>query len=345
MATYVAGTRRLSEMITEARKLAYQENYSYTEGWDDNAMVEIFNLAMDRLYGGLTEVDNPDLIKQTEIDVVAAQQAYDIPIDVLHSIRIPDVRFYFGGGSYEYTSLRQIDIQDRLSTPVNIPNFFTIRNRQILLSPTPNVSRAAALVINYQKMLRKLDIRRGKVTSYTEDGSGLNMVFTLNFTVVSEKDTNMQADANSVLDRVDYCCLVDRSGSSIVDAIPLQGYDTTSLELTAEPTYDMPAAEQTALDAAIAAGTTVYVVQGDYSSTHSELGRQTEDYLIEYAILRLLRLQSAAEPTKDQRQTEEEVLRRFVWAYRRVKPAIRKIRFENTYRSGGYGGFGGFGTY
>ena len=68
MASYVAGTRRLEEILTEARRLAYQENYSYTEGWDDNTLVEISNLAMDRLYGAITEINNPANIQQTEIN-------------------------------------------------------------------------------------------------------------------------------------------------------------------------------------------------------------------------------------------------------------------------------------
>lgn len=330
MASYVAGTRRLEEMIAEARRLAYQENYSYTEGWDDNTMVEIFNLAMDRLYGAITEINNPANIEQTEINTVAGQQSYDIPIDVHLAVRIMDVRFLYGTQAWEFVTLRQAMIQDRFSYPTNIPDVYTIRNGKILLSPTPNITKDGALIINYQKRMRKLDIRRGKVSSYTEDGNGLNVSFTLNFTVLSEKDNNMYDNGLSILDKVDYCCIVDRLGNPVVDAIPLQGFNKTSLVLTAIPSYSIPTAEKAALDAALNAGNTLYVVQGDYSSTHSELDRQTEDYFIEYAILRLLRLQSAAEPTQEQLETEEAVLKRLMWAYRRSRPAITKIIWEET---------------
>lgn len=332
MASYVSGTRRTEEIIRDARKMAYQEDYSYTEGWDDNTMVEIMNLAKNRIYGAITEINNPANIQQTEINTVAGQQAYDIPIDVHLAVRIMDVRFLYGTQSWEFVTLHQAMIQDRFSYPTNIPDVYTIRNGQILLSPTPNITKDGALIINYQKRMRSMDIRRAKVTSYSEDGSGLNVTFTLNFTVNSEKDNNLYANGLSVLDKIDYCCLVDREGNPIVDAIPLSGFNTNTNILTAEPDYSIPTAEKAALDAAIAAGTTVYVVQGDYASSHSELDRLAEDFLIEYGILRLLRLQSAAEPTQDQLETEEAVLKRLMWAYRRVKPAVTKIVFEEGYR-------------
>ena len=38
---YMQGTRSLYEMAMNARELSYQENYSYTEGWNDNTVGEI----------------------------------------------------------------------------------------------------------------------------------------------------------------------------------------------------------------------------------------------------------------------------------------------------------------
>ena len=75
MASYVDGTRRAEDLITDARKLAYQEDYSYTEGWDDNTMVEILNLAKNRIYGDITEINSPANIQQVEIDTIAGQPA------------------------------------------------------------------------------------------------------------------------------------------------------------------------------------------------------------------------------------------------------------------------------
>lgn len=332
MASYVSGTRRTEELITEARKLAYQETYSYTEGWDDNTMVDIMNLGLDRLYGAITEINNPANIQQTTLSSIAGQQAYDIPIDVHLAVRIMDVRYLYGTQSWQFVTLRQSMIEDRFSYPTNIPDVYCIRDGQILLSPTPNQTKDGSIIINYQKRMRKLDIRRGKISSYSEDVSGLNVTFQLNFTVLSEKDNNMYNNGLSVLDRIDYCCIVDRLGNSVVDAIPLQGFNKTTLVLTAIPSYSLSTEEQAALDAALNAGDTLYVIQGDYSSTHSELDRQSEDYLIEYSILRLLRLQSAAEPTEKQLETEEAVLKRLMWAYRRNRPAITKIVWEESYR-------------
>ncbi|HET9433066.1 MAG TPA: hypothetical protein VFO37_04880 [Chitinophagaceae bacterium] len=330
--TYASGTRRTEELIAAARSLSYSEQYSFTEGWDDNTVVTIMNLGLDRLYDKITQVDNVANIQEVSLNVVAQQQAYDIPIDVHMAVRIMDVRYLYGTQAYEFITLRQGMIQDRFGYPTNIPDVYCIRNGQILLSPVPNLTKNNALIINYQKRMRKLDIRRGKVSSYTADGSNQNFVMTLTFSVLSQKDANLMENANSILDKIDYCTLVDRYGNAIVNAIPLNGYNQTTFALTALPTYTIPASEKAALDAALASGMIVYVVQGDYGSSHSELDRQCEDHLIEYMVLRLLRLQSAAEPTEAQMKTEEAVLDRLRWAYRRVGPSIMPIIFEQRSR-------------
>lgn len=330
MASYLSGTRRAEQLIDATRKLSYQENYSYTEGWDNNTLVSILNLAQERLYKALTQVDDPANVVEVTIDAVSGQQAYDLPIDVFMALRLIDVRYIYGTQSYEFVTLRQGPISDRFSYPTNYPLIYSIRNRQILLSPTPSESKSGAIVLNVQKRMRSLDIRRGRVSSYTEDGSGLNVVFTLNFTVNSQKDAELYENGNSVLDKIDHCCIVDSNGSSVVDAIPLRSFNSSTFALTADPTYSIPTSEKTALDAAIAAGTDLYVVQGDYATTHSEIDRVSEPFLIEYMILRLLRLQSAAEPTEKQIETEQAVLSQLVWSFRRYRPSISPLRYQKT---------------
>lgn len=338
MATYALGTRRTEEIIADARRLSYQEQYSYTEGWDDNTVVEIMNLGLDRLYASITEIDNPANIEELSLNTVAGQQSYDIPIDVHMAIRIMDMRFLYAGtqSPWAFITLKQGMIQDRFPYPTNIPDTYCIRNGKLLLSPIPNVTGIGNLVINFQKRMRKMDIRRGKVSSYTEDGLGENVKFQLNFTVTSQKDVNMRENAASILDKIDYCTFVDRNGVPIVNAIPLNSYNQNTFVLTCDPFYIIPPEEKIALNTALNAGVVVYVVGGDYSSSHSQLDRQCEDHLIEYTILRLLRLQSAAEPTKDQLETEESVLKKLVWAYRRYRPSIMPIVWQERLRGRSY---------
>lgn len=335
---YQKGTRRTEELITAARSLAYSESYSYTEGWNDNVLVDIFNLGLDRLYAKITEIDNPMEIEQLEIDVVAQQQEYDIPQAVNLAAQIMDVRFIYGTQPYEYITLMQGMIQDRFSYPTNYPDMYTIRNGKILLSPVPNITKTGALVINFQKRMRRIDVRRGAVSSYDESGDPYLL---LNFDVTSLKQVNYEANADSVLDLVDYVCLVDVDGVPVLDAIAVNSYDTTTKRLYLRTT--LSADDQTILTAALAAGV-VYVVSGDYSSSHSELDRACEDHLIEYAVLRLLRLQSAAEPTVNQMKTEEEVLSRLLHAYRRYRPSMVPIiwRKRQGARSWPFGTLGQF---
>ena len=329
VAVYPQGTRSCQDMIRDARQMAYAEQYSYTEGWNDNTMVEIFNFGLDNLYHAITQINNPANIEEQRLDTFSQQQAYNLPIDVQMALRIVDVRYLYGFQDWEFVTLTQGMIQDRFGYPTNIPDTWCLRNGQMLLSPTPNQTKLKSLIINYQKRMRKMDIPRGQVASFV---TAPQVVFTLSFNVTSQKYATMQANANSILDLISYCTIVDWSGTPIVNAIPLFSYNQTTLELTAMPGYVIPSTELTALNAALLAGTMLFVVQGDYSSTHSQLDRQCEDNLIEYAILRLYRLQSNAEPTQEQLEQEQTVLGRLITSYRRNRPTVYPIVWQERLR-------------
>jgi hypothetical protein len=410
-AVFPFGTRSAQEMIWEARKLACAEKYSYTEGWDDNTLVDIINLALNRCYNEITQIDSPPNIEEYVTGVISGQQIYPIPMDVHMALRIIDVRYLYSGPGqpYAFVTLRQGAIQDRFSYPVNIPDTYCIRDGTILLSPTPNLTLNNSLVINFQKRMRKLDIWRGVVsaimssngtvvgvtnanpcqiatgavhglstgnivslaniggtsnldsqyyiitvtgpTTYTLNGvdstlfppytSGgfwfLNPIqFKIIFPNNSIKYVNMQANANSVLDYVQYCCFTDQFGDPVLDAISVQSFNSTTNILTCTPNYAFPDVGLTALQTALMGVTPVYVVQGDYASTHSELDVQCEDHLIEYMVLRLLRLQSSAEPTQNQMVAEESVLTRLRDAYRRYRPSVMPIVWMQRLRPMAY---------
>lgn len=407
MTIYMKGTRRIDEMAANARQLAYQENYSYTEGWDDNTVGEIFNLGLNQLYDKICQIDNVANIEEYTQTVIAGVQEYDIPQNVNIAIQIVNVRYLYGPQSWEFVTLEQGMIQDRYSYPTNIPSTYCIRNGKILLSPTPNITRENALIVNYQKRMRSLDYRRGKVSgiisaygnvvninnsgpefevetqnphglvtgariglggifepaslidstwfitvtganTFTLDGSDTtasntfsgtclwyeNAVrFQLNFNITSQKDVNLQANANSILDKVDWGCFTDRNGEPVIDAIPIQSYNQATFVLTTEPTYVIPYTSWLRFQELLNNQDTFYVITGDYASTHSQLDRKSEDLLIEYTVLRLLRLQSAAEPTQDQLDAEDKVLTRLAIAYRRYRPSVVPIIWQQRLRS------------
>lgn len=410
-AAYPQGTRRIDELMLTARKLSCTERYSYTEGWDDNTLVDIANLGLNRLYNEITQIDNPVNIKEYTSDVMATIQSYPIPKEVFMSLRIMDVRYLYAGpqSPWAYVTLRQGAIQDRFSYPTNIPDTYCIRDGQILLSPTPNLTMLQSLVVNYQARMRSLDIRRGVPSSiltanglvidvtnanpcqietgvnhglstgnlvslanlggstnlngryYTITVTGLN-TFTLNgvdttltppytsggnwflnpikfqfiFPTGSQKDTNMKADADSVLDEIDFCCFVDRYGNPVVDAISLDSWNRATNVLTTAPDWTFSDEGIVAWTNALLTPNPIYCTQGDFSSTHSELDSQCEDLLIEYLILRLYRLQSAAEPTQQQIAAEDAVLVRLREAYRKYRPSVMPIVWMQRMRPMSY---------
>jgi hypothetical protein len=327
---YNPNSRRIEELIASARSLAYQENYSYTEGWNDNVVVQALNFGLDRLYAKLTEIDMPTNTKEVLIDIVSGQAAYPLPIDVLNAIRLVDVRYLYAGPSvpWQFITLTHGMIQDRFSYPTTLPDTFTLSGGQIILSPAPSITNLQALDIFYQKRMRKLDIRRGAVSTVTITTP---QIFNLTFPTTSQKFANMQANANNLLDMIDWCCIVDIQGNPLVDAIPLASYNQQTQVLTALSTYTIPAQALINLNAAIAS-TGAFVVQGDYSSTNSELDRVSEDYLIEYSILRLMRLSSDVEASTEQVNAEEAVLDRLLNQYRRNRPSNYPIIWQERLR-------------
>lgn len=354
---YMQGTRSTEEIIKVSRSLSYNEQYSFTEGWNDNVAVDIVNLARDKLYAAITQIDNPANIEEASLDVISQQQAYDLPINVQMALRIVDVRYLYGYQNWEFVTLRQGMIQDRFGYPTNIPDIWCLRNGQMLLSPTPNITKASSLIINYQKRMRFMDIRRGFVGEITQTSP--SYIFHLQFyppsaapgdntetALTSRKNVNMQENAASILDLVNYVCFVDSKGDPVMNAIPITRYnsDPTSQLLYADPNWTPNASELAQLNAMLAAYEPVYVVQGDYSSTHSQLDRQCEDALIEITVLRFLRLASSQEQSPMQLKTEQDVIDYLVNQYRRYRPSIYPVVWQERMRPR-VGIFGGRGPY
>lgn len=354
---YMHGTRSAEEIIKVGRSLSYNEQYSFTEGWNNNVAVDILNLALDKLYAFITQIDNPANIEEVALDVISQQQAYDLPIHVQMALRIVDVRYLYGYQSWEFVTLRQGMIQDRFSYPTNIPDIWCLRNGKMLLSPTPNLTKPASLIINYQKRMRKMDIRRGFVGSITQTSP--SYIFKLQFsppsatpgdatdvTYTSRKNVDMQENAASILDLVNWVCFVDSMGEPIVDAIPITRYNSepTVQLLYADPNWIPDPIQITRLNTMLAAYEPVYVVQGDYSSTHSQLDRQCEDALIEILVLRFLRLVSSAEQAPMQLKAEDDVLEYLRNQYRRNRPSIYSVVWQERMRPR-LGIFGGRGPY
>jgi hypothetical protein len=323
--------RRLEELIGEARSLAYSENYSLTEGWNQNTLTDIFNLGQKKLYNALTEIDDCAYVQEVNMDVVPNQQAYDLPIDVHMALRLVDVRYLYGTTNYQFIELVNSPLQDRYPYPTNLPQIYTIRNGQILLSPVPTSSRLGALVINYQKRLRDLDIRRGLVD--TIDNAAPPATITVDYSSPSQKNAGMREAGESTLDLVDYICFVDTDGLPIVSEIPIQSYNQTTQVITTGVGYQFSAADIATITALQTAGEPIYIVTGKYSTTNCELDTWCENALIEYAVLRLLRLQSAHSDVAAQFQTEDEVIKNLITQHRRIRPTVYRAEMMGSRRS------------
>lgn len=218
------GTRSIYEISRDARGLCYSEDYSKTEGWDDNKVAVIANLGLRKLYRKITEVDQPANIEQVSINSVAGTPDYDIPIDVHMGIRLHEVRFIWGAEGYNFIPLEQTTIGDRVDYQGLYPQYYCIRDGQIIITPTPSITRVGAIQINYQKRMRTLDFIRGKVSSIlgaVVDGAQVG-VNTINV------ESGHDVTANSTVQ------LLDRTGTTDVQRT-VSSVAATTITISGDP--------------------------------------------------------------------------------------------------------------
>lgn len=323
--------RNIQELITEARSLAYSENYSFTEGWNQNVLVNIANLGQKKLYNAITQIDDCAYVQEVKLDTIAYQQNYELPIDVHMALRLVDCRYLYGVTDYQFIELVNSPLQDRYGYPTNLPQIYTIRNGEIILSPVPCNTRPESLVINYQKRLRELDIRRGAVSVVTNNITPATI--SVSYATTSQKNAGMRAAGESILDLVDYICLVDVDGLPVVEQIPIQNYNQSTEIITTGVGFNFTADQIATITSMQSAGEPIYIVTGRYSTTNCELDSWCENALIEYMVLRLLRLQSANSDVAAQFETEDEIIKNLITQHRRIRPTVYRAEMMGSRRS------------
>lgn len=224
--------------------------------------------------------------KVTSISVVSGQQAYPLPADVFYNQKIKRVRYSHSGLANDYyplvplSSFRFTDTRE-----IDRPGGYSIGDGEILLNGIP-ISSQGTLEVTYVKRLDRLDIRRATVAATANDGT--------NFTEI-QLDTGMTIDSAQILKYVgDFLCINDIRGQVTYQGARISAYDSSTQIITLEGS---PLASGT-----IPIGS--YVTLGEWSTTHSKLPDECEQFLIEFTDWKIKK----GESSEDSLESNQEMI-------------------------------------
>ena len=260
--------KRIDLLITRSRKTTENDNFSDTQGIDDEEFLQYFNDGQDEIQSIIFNSFPDALQVETTISAIAGQEAYNIPSDAFLGNRVEVVEYSPTGNSSDYIMLKKGAKRERISGVQSTPSYYIRRSKQILLQPQPQDSSGLIRIL-YQKRVSRLDIRRATVSAVT---LGASSITSLSF------DTTSLLDDSALLEE-DRITIVGREGEVKMKNVLIDSINTSTGVVTVNSGFTFDSGET------IAVGD--YAVRGQDSTTHSQLPQITEKYLLEYANLRI----------------------------------------------------------
>ena len=278
-------SKRADRLITLARQMTENEDFSDTSGIIDSELFQWINDAQYRLLNLVTNVHQQVFVKEApEESVIKGQEIYDLPRDILLENRVVMVEFSHSGNTRDFKKLEKGTISQREPNSSGQPNIYIRRSGKILLSPIPSDS-TGLLRISYQRRIAELAPRIGRVSAVTLDNSAR--------TITSLTLDTTQSDFNSTaLNDEDFLCFVNALGIQQMSEVQIDSVDDSTGVVTVTGTFVFVNGET------IAVGD--FVVGGDNSTTHSELPITCERYILGYLIWKILKRDSS-EDSSEQR--------------------------------------------
>lgn len=140
-----------SSIISAARNLLNQPDPS-NSFWSDQELLAYLNEAVRLCYAELTDIDEGEFVTSTTLNIVANQEAIDLPSDFF---KVRCLYKVVTGGyvllPYRNNLTEGYTTDGGSSTESYFP-YYVFRNNQILLRPVPNFSQTAGLKLDYIAM-------------------------------------------------------------------------------------------------------------------------------------------------------------------------------------------------
>lgn len=235
------------------------------------------NFAQDRLQGKITKKYPFAFQTYKEIDIVGGVSLYSIPDNVSLNTKVVKVEYSKTGLASDYRRLKPGNPYLQQYRDYPYPMFYTRLDGQILLEPSVAATATGKIRVWYIRTLDRMELRRGVVDAVTINGS--NQITALSLSTTDDDATELGKISTQ------YLCVNSVAGVVKCYNIPVNGYDSTTGNVTLVGTPELDAGETVAVGD--------YVTIGRYTTTHSKLANECERYLTEYVNRRVKKRDSS----------------------------------------------------
>jgi hypothetical protein len=263
----------IDQVRREARTKVSSETAS-TEGVSREAILDFLSAADLKIARKIVnETDSCELDTTQTISLVDGIREYTLNFDMFgpHTIRL--VEYSFDGDNDNYEPIFPTSLTNLYTSESTDIENYAIRGNSIIVSPVPSNS-TGKLRITYPRRPDRLEVRRGKVSSVTSDG-------TYYLTIVLENDSTLD---ESLFSSYEFLTINESDGDVVRYSLKYSSYNSSTR------TFTLPA--NTVLVSQGTITSSHYVCVGDYSTTHSKLPRECDDYRIAYGVLQVMKTRS-----------------------------------------------------
>ncbi len=280
--------RNLEHIISQVRKQTENEDVSDFVGISDAEFIQYLNDAQHRLQGLILSQHPKVFLAENIQDVVSGQESYTLPSDTFLANKVHNVEYSSTGAEDDYYSLEEATLKKRNPGVDGSPSHYIRMSGKILLSPQPTGS--GKIRITYAQRVRELDVRSAKIKEVPTISSSGTWTITLD-------NANLTTKLDSFKEH-DYICIVDKEGKSIVKNIPFDySASNPSSQLITLSAHTVGTEDSSILDGH-------YIVGGKDTTTHGDLPRSVERYLIAYCAWKILKRDSSVDSTEAQTELQ-----------------------------------------
>ena len=270
--------RYIQDVITAARRLSKNEDFSedssgnVTGGIGNAEILQYINDGQDLLQSKISNAHSSvsPFASSQEIATVADQRAYSVSDRVFFNKELITIRYSHSGNLSDYGKpLDKLHPMNDNSDTAEYPYGYYRQSGNFY--PIPIVNRSGAkFEVKYERSLDDLALRVGTVTARTLSSTQLTAL-----TINTASD-----DANAINNASDkYLCICDKDGVVKMRNIAFTSYNSGTGVFTLDP-FTFATGETVAVGD--------YLTIGKYTTTHSDLPDECENYLIYYAAAMIL---------------------------------------------------------
>lgn len=294
--------KSLQILINDVREATEESDFNSSTGIQDSEFIRFLNQGQNLIYRKIISKSQKLFSKTIDIPIASEQKTLAMPKDIYAKNRITDIKFIESDVIYQVQAASEKeDLFFRSATPSS----YYRRNNEIVFIPAPR--RSGEMRLSYIYKIPDLAFKAASVGSVVLENSTIT---SLNFNVTTD---DINSDALTQFTRFS---IVDEEGNVKMSNIKFTAIDTGSGLVTIDPSFTFNSNES------ISVGD--IVVPGPLSSTHSALESDVEEYIVEYATLKILQRQGSAE-TATQAQVLLALESDIMDVYGRIDDDTRRI--------------------